>query len=51
MDDENPAPEFKNRRTTLIVNGVHLFVLFALQGVTRAGLFQPLFSLMNALGE
>ncbi len=41
----------KNRRTTLIVNGVHLFVLFALQELIRAGLFQPLFSLMNALGE
>lgn len=41
----------KNRRTTLIVNGVHLFGLFAMQGLTRAGLFQPLFSLMNALGE
>lgn len=45
------AKEFaiKNRRTTLIINGVHLFLLSALQGLTMVALFQPLIALMDAL--
>ncbi|MHC4198873.1 MAG: hypothetical protein ACYSU0_02715 [Planctomycetota bacterium] len=41
----------KNRRTTLVINGVHLLAAFAAQWLVTAALLRPLIDLMKALGE